>query len=216
MIKIRTTIQISDDLRKRLKVLASLRDIPYEDILKDMADLFKASIPFISEEEFATWFEKNLDKFGFSKIIEKRKDGFPKYKLEDNKGNTKEVEVELVGVDFERHGHNPANVDLIICMFSSKSNIHGVPVISIIDTTNDQNELLNKYSSNYMNLNIPVVLANKIEEKIKGTSFNSVSNYVVYLLRQVLSNIGDEDITDSIEKDEKKVKDRLRILGYLD
>jgi len=203
-------------LRKKLKVLASLRDIPYEDTLKDMADLFKSSIPFISEEEFSVWFEDNLGKFGFSNIIEKRKEGFPKYKIKDNKGNTKEVELELVGMDFERHKHNPDNVDLIICMFSSKNNIKGVPVISIIDTANNQDDLLNKYSSNYVPLNIPNVLANKVKEKIKGTSFNSVSNYVIYLLRQVLSNIEGENIGDFSEKDEKKVKDRLRILGYLD
>jgi Arc/MetJ-type ribon-helix-helix transcriptional regulator len=36
----RTTIQISENLRKKLKLLASKRDETYQDLLKDMIDVF--------------------------------------------------------------------------------------------------------------------------------------------------------------------------------
>lgn len=37
----RTTIQVSDEVRKELKILASRRDVSYEVLLKDMIDVFK-------------------------------------------------------------------------------------------------------------------------------------------------------------------------------
>ena len=37
----RTTIQLSDGLRKELRILASKRDISYQELLKDMVDVFK-------------------------------------------------------------------------------------------------------------------------------------------------------------------------------
>ena len=37
----RTTIQVSEDLRKRLKILASVRDVSYERLLEEMLEVFK-------------------------------------------------------------------------------------------------------------------------------------------------------------------------------
>lgn len=37
----RTTIQVSEKLRKELRVLASKRDISYQELLKDMISVFK-------------------------------------------------------------------------------------------------------------------------------------------------------------------------------
>ena len=37
----RTTIQISEGLRKELRILASQRDISYQELLKDMVEIFK-------------------------------------------------------------------------------------------------------------------------------------------------------------------------------
>ncbi len=37
----RTTIQVTEDLRKELRILASKRDISYQDLLKDMITVFK-------------------------------------------------------------------------------------------------------------------------------------------------------------------------------
>ena len=220
VIKIRTTIQISDELRKRLKLLASSRDIPYEDALEDMAEVFKASIPFNSEEEFSLWFEKNLEKFGFKKIVEKRKRESPDYKVEDGEGNIKEVELELIGTDFERHKHDPSKTDIIVCVFSPTKKISGIPVLSIIDTPEDPKEILDKYSGNYTTLSIPGVLAEKLKKRIEGTGFHSLSSYVVYILRQVISNVEGNEKKEQkeafSEEVEKRVKERLRSLGYLD
>ncbi len=66
----------------------------------------------------------------------------------------------------------------------------------------------------FMRISIPTSLYKKIEGRIKDTGFTSVSSYVTYVLREVLSE--DEEDEDFTEEDEEKVKERLRSLGYLD
>jgi Arc/MetJ-type ribon-helix-helix transcriptional regulator len=67
----------------------------------------------------------------------------------------------------------------------------------------------------FTTVSIPVPLFKKIEERIKGTGFTSVSSYVIYVLREVVAE--EEDEAEPFTKeDEKRVKERLRALGYLD
>jgi len=69
----------------------------------------------------------------------------------------------------------------------------------------------------YTTVSIPVQLAEKIEKRIKDTGFNSVSSYVTYVLREVLSSLEEEKKEEVFTKEEEeKVKERLRALGYLD
>ncbi|MFX1477520.1 MAG: CopG family transcriptional regulator [Promethearchaeota archaeon] len=70
----------------------------------------------------------------------------------------------------------------------------------------------------YTTVSIPKPLADKIKERMKGTGFSSVSSYVTYVLRQVLSSIEEEERSkQAFTKDEEeKVKQRLRDLGYID
>jgi len=71
----------------------------------------------------------------------------------------------------------------------------------------------------YTTITIPIQLADKIKDRIENTGFNSISSYVTYVLRQVLSNMEESDKGTKeafSEEDEKKVKDRLKGLGYLD
>jgi len=69
----------------------------------------------------------------------------------------------------------------------------------------------------YTTVSIPVQLAEKIEKRIKNTGFNSVSSYVTYVLREVLSSLEEEKKEEVFTKEEEeKVKERLRALGYLD
>jgi len=69
----------------------------------------------------------------------------------------------------------------------------------------------------YTTVSIPLQLAKKIEERIKDTGFNSVSSYVTYVLREVLSSLEEEKKEEVFTKEEEeKVKERLRALGYLD
>jgi len=58
-------------------------------------------------------------------------------------------------------------------------------------------------------------LYKKIEERVKVTEFNSVEEYVTFVLEEVLKDEGEEEKTFSKEEEEE-VKKRLRALGYLD
>jgi len=74
-----------------------------------------------------------------------------------------------------------------------------------------------KDDKKYTTLSIPTPLAEKIKKRIKGTGFNSLSSYVTYVLREVISGMEDEEDEEVFSKeDEKRVKDRLRALGYID
>lgn len=67
----------------------------------------------------------------------------------------------------------------------------------------------------FTTVSIPTPLFKKVEERIKGTGFTSVSSYVTYVLREVVSE--EEEETEPFTKqDEERVKDRLRALGYID
>ena len=70
----------------------------------------------------------------------------------------------------------------------------------------------------YTTVSIPKPLADKIKERMKGTGFSSVSSYVTYVLRQVLSSIEQDEKTKQAftREEEDKVKQRLRDLGYID
>ncbi len=74
-----------------------------------------------------------------------------------------------------------------------------------------------KETKKYTTISIPTPLAEKIKKRIEGTGFNSLSSYVTYVLREVISNVEEEENDEAFSKeDEEKVKDRLRALGYLD
>lgn len=71
--------------------------------------------------------------------------------------------------------------------------------------------------TNITTVSIPKVLADKIKKRCEGTGFNTVSGYVTYVLRQILSETESEVTKEAFsEKDEQKVKQRLKSLGYLD
>ena len=67
----------------------------------------------------------------------------------------------------------------------------------------------------FTTVSIPTPLFKKIEERIKGTGFTSVSSYVTYVLREIIAEDEKEEEPFSKE-DEERVKERLRALGYLD
>ncbi len=66
-------------------------------------------------------------------------------------------------------------------------------------------------------IKIPRRLYLKIQEMIDDSGFNSATDFIVYVLRDVLSESGKEDGQDEFSPDELKVlKQKLRNLGYLD
>ncbi|PNX46146.1 MAG: CopG family transcriptional regulator [Thermoplasmata archaeon M9B1D] len=73
-----------------------------------------------------------------------------------------------------------------------------------------------KEENKFTTISIPTPLAEKIKKRIKGTGFTSLSSYVTYVLREVLSGTEEEQEEAFSKEDEERVKDRLRSLGYLD
>jgi Arc/MetJ-type ribon-helix-helix transcriptional regulator len=64
-------------------------------------------------------------------------------------------------------------------------------------------------------IEIPESLFERVTVRIEGTSFPSVSDYVVNVLREKLASEEKEDATRYTKEEEEKVKERLRALGYL-
>jgi len=76
-----------------------------------------------------------------------------------------------------------------------------------------------KAKGNYTTISLPAPLVEKIESRIENTGFNSVSSYVTYILRQVMSSIEQDQAGNQkafSKKDEEEVKARLKGLGYLE
>ena len=65
-------------------------------------------------------------------------------------------------------------------------------------------------------ISIPKSLADKIEKMIEGTGFQSVSEYVAYVLEELISSMEEESEETFSKEEEEKIKERLRALGYLD
>lgn len=212
----KTTIQISDTLRKRLKAMSSYRGITYTELLEDLTNLFSSSIPFESEREFNDWFKENLSKFGFKEVLKERKASSPDLRLKDEEGKELEVEIELVGEDFARHGHDPKETDLIVCMYSDENEIEGVPVLSVIKPPEDRGEVIKKIEGKFTSVSIPIKLFDYVKEQIKGTGFTSASSYVAYILRQVIIESEETGEMPFTRDDAEKIRKRLKALGYLE
>lgn len=70
-------------------------------------------------------------------------------------------------------------------------------------------------------IKIPGPLYNRIAKIVAGSGFNSVTDFVVYVLRDLVSTRGEIDIPKKLEdgslsKDEiEAIRKRLKSLGYL-
>jgi hypothetical protein len=62
-------------------------------------------------------------------------------------------------------------------------------------------------------IHIPEDVARALEERIKGSSFESVEAFVTFVLARLAEQSGE---TAFSEEDERALKDRLRSLGYID
>mgnify|MGYP000253423839 FL=1 len=69
----------------------------------------------------------------------------------------------------------------------------------------------------YTTVSIPVTLYKRIKEMIKDTGFTSVSQFVIYVLREVVSSMEEEKIKGEAISDEekKRIIERLKKLGYI-
>ena len=74
---------------------------------------------------------------------------------------------------------------------------------------------MSKEENKYTTISIPTPLAEKVKKRIKGTGFNSLSSYVTFILREIISGKGETEEPFSKE-DEENIRSRLKSLGYLD
>lgn len=66
----------------------------------------------------------------------------------------------------------------------------------------------------YTTISIPEPLGMRLKEFIDGSGFTSMSDFVTFLLRDILS---DEKYADSsYDEQKKKIRSRLKALGYID
>ncbi|MFH1867585.1 MAG: CopG family transcriptional regulator [Candidatus Omnitrophota bacterium] len=65
-------------------------------------------------------------------------------------------------------------------------------------------------------IKIPRLLYLKMKETIKGSSYNSVTDFVIYVLRDIVSVDTKKTKEDGLTKKEiSLIKQRLKNLGYL-
>jgi len=67
----------------------------------------------------------------------------------------------------------------------------------------------------FTTVSLPTPLFNRIRDAIQGTGFTSVSSYVAYVMREVLSEKGGGQNQLIDEEDRRRVRERLKALGYL-
>ena len=71
--------------------------------------------------------------------------------------------------------------------------------------------------SRHTTVSIPVSLYERIQRLIEGTGFTSVSQFVTYVLREVVAEMEEEKLRSSgvTEEEKKEIIERLKRLGYI-
>lgn len=77
-------------------------------------------------------------------------------------------------------------------------------------------------SGSKVTIKIPRILYNRLTEIVKGSGFNSVTDFVVYVLRDLASTRKESQNVESFVKDSdlsreeiEAIRKRLKSLGYL-
>ncbi|MBD3188721.1 CopG family transcriptional regulator [Candidatus Bathyarchaeota archaeon] len=73
-------------------------------------------------------------------------------------------------------------------------------------------------AGNFKEVKLPDSLHKRIEKRLPNTEFKTVSEYVTFLVREVLNNIEKEEDDQKAftDEEEKEIEERLRNLGYID
>ncbi len=91
----------------------------------------------------------------------------------------------------------------------------GETLILSVETTWEGMKAMKHGKGELTNVPIPIELYEKIKQRIKDTGFTTVSSYVTYVLKEVLTE--DKGRGKSFtEEDEEKIKARLKALGYIE
>lgn len=68
----------------------------------------------------------------------------------------------------------------------------------------------------YTTVSIPVTLYERIKKLIEGTGFSSVSQYVTYVLREIVAAHEEKKYSEPFtDEDKERILEKLRRLGYL-
>ncbi|NIT03499.1 CopG family transcriptional regulator [Candidatus Saccharibacteria bacterium] len=67
--------------------------------------------------------------------------------------------------------------------------------------------------SKFTTVSIPTPLFKKLQKKIKGTGFPSVSSFVAFVMREVILAKGRREPFST--KDKEEIMERLKKLGYM-
>ncbi|MEN2975139.1 MAG: CopG family transcriptional regulator [Candidatus Caldarchaeales archaeon] len=68
----------------------------------------------------------------------------------------------------------------------------------------------------YTTVSIPITLYERIRNIIEGTGFKSVSDYVTFVLREIISMQEKEKLSQPFTKEDiERIKEKLKALGYL-
>jgi Arc/MetJ-type ribon-helix-helix transcriptional regulator len=65
-------------------------------------------------------------------------------------------------------------------------------------------------------VNLPAELHGRIEQRVRETGFDSVDEYVIFVMEEVLKDEDEEQEMAFSKEEEEEVKKRLKALGYLD
>lgn len=63
---------------------------------------------------------------------------------------------------------------------------------------------------------LPERIVSRVEGQLPRTEFDTASEYVAFVVEEVLYRVEDETEDDGAAVDESEVEDRLKSLGYLD
>ncbi len=65
-------------------------------------------------------------------------------------------------------------------------------------------------------VNLPAELYRRVKDKAAATNFESVDEYVIFVLSEVLKEEDEGEKLAVASEQEKEIKKRLKALGYLD
>ncbi len=65
-------------------------------------------------------------------------------------------------------------------------------------------------------VNLPAELYKRVKDRAAATNFESVNEYVIFVLSEVLKEDNESEKLAVDSEQEKEIKKRLRELGYLD
>ena len=128
-----TTIMITKELQRQLKILCAMKGTTYENLIEEMTEIYRNAVPFSSKEEFVEWLKKrdNINSIGFKKVIKSSDKHSCSLLVEDFNGKQRTISVEINARDFIMEKCNPHKIDYIIALFSTKEFIKGIPILSI-------------------------------------------------------------------------------------